>query len=176
MSDSAANENPAVPALHPSTIVPSHRERPKRNRASARPLTSGEIQQWYVQLSSLIERRRLLVAQDAAIPRSSRRLMRVHAHSAYVARGMAWWNAMTEQQRLEALRAANTACAADAWAWRNGVVLPRETHHGKDSHFNRHQLFVSAEEEAANIAREERAIAHYRRPDAHPARSMEVRS
>lgn len=29
--------------------------------------------------------------------------------------GIAWWNAMTDRQRAEALRAADTDCPADAW-------------------------------------------------------------
>jgi hypothetical protein len=29
--------------------------------------------------------------------------------------GIAWWNAMTEAQRAEALRSADSACPADAW-------------------------------------------------------------
>jgi len=29
--------------------------------------------------------------------------------------GMAWWNGMTERERAEALRCANTAIPAEAW-------------------------------------------------------------
>jgi hypothetical protein len=43
--------------------------------------------------------------------------------------GIAWWNAMTEQQRLEALRAADTACPADAWDhWRYGFSCEEGAH------------------------------------------------
>jgi hypothetical protein len=35
---------------------------------------------------------------------------------------MAWFNGMTERQRFEALRAANTDCPADAWAHRKRVT------------------------------------------------------
>jgi hypothetical protein len=31
--------------------------------------------------------------------------------------GMAWFNSMNERQRLEALRAADSDCPADAWAY-----------------------------------------------------------
>lgn len=103
-----------------------------RKREGARRLTPAELEEWYTWLNSHIERQRLLVVQNAAMPRSSRRLMNVHAHSAYVAMGMAWWNGMTEHQRLEALRAADTACPAEAWAhWRaTGGFKCEESAHG----------------------------------------------
>jgi hypothetical protein len=31
--------------------------------------------------------------------------------------GTAWWNSMTERQRLESLRAADSSVPADAWEW-----------------------------------------------------------
>lgn len=37
--------------------------------------------------------------------------------------GMAWWNAMHPRQHAEALRAADTACPAEAWAqWKETTV------------------------------------------------------
>jgi hypothetical protein len=44
------------------------------------------------------------------------RLAKLHAHSTDAAMGMAWFNSLTKQQRLEALRAADTAAPAEAWA------------------------------------------------------------
>ncbi len=46
--------------------------------------------------------------------------------------GMAWFNSMTPSQRLEALRAADTCCPADAWAhWKaTGGFKCEETAHG----------------------------------------------
>jgi hypothetical protein len=41
----------------------------------------------------------------------------------------AWWNGMTERQRLEALRAADTTCPADAWAHWNTHCKPQGDHH-----------------------------------------------
>ena len=35
--------------------------------------------------------------------------------TAHEAAGMAWWNSLTEQQRAEWLRRANSARPADAW-------------------------------------------------------------
>jgi hypothetical protein len=36
---------------------------------------------------------------------------------------MAWWNAMTECQRAEALRAADSECPSDAWDhWRQNAA------------------------------------------------------
>jgi hypothetical protein len=44
--------------------------------------------------------------------------------------GMAWWNGMTEQQRLAALRAADTDCPAEAWAhWRRVTARCEEDAH-----------------------------------------------
>lgn len=41
-----------------------------------------------------------------------------------------WWNAMTDRQRAEALRAADSVCPADAWDhWRYGFAC-EETAHG----------------------------------------------
>ena len=46
--------------------------------------------------------------------------------------GIAWFNAMTERQRAEALRAADSACPADAWEqWKltvGGFVCEEEAH------------------------------------------------
>lgn len=37
--------------------------------------------------------------------------------------GIAWWNSMSPRQRLEALRAADTCCPADAWAhWQQNAA------------------------------------------------------
>lgn len=45
------------------------------------------------------------------------------------AAGMMWWNAMTERERLEALRAADTACPAEAFNhWRNGFKCEESAH------------------------------------------------
>ena len=47
--------------------------------------------------------------------------------------GIAWWNAMTERRRLEALRAADTAVPAEAWAhWKatGGFKCEEENAHG----------------------------------------------
>jgi hypothetical protein len=89
-------------------------ERPKPK--APRPLTVGEVRQWYVQLSACIDRRRLLIARNPAIPRSSRRLLNARAYSAYVMRAAAWWHGMNERQRLDALRAADSICPAEAFA------------------------------------------------------------
>lgn len=44
---------------------------------------------------------------------------------------MAWFNAMTESQRLAALRAAGTDCAAVAWAhWKQSTYCEEENAHG----------------------------------------------
>lgn len=45
------------------------------------------------------------------------RLAKVHAHSADAAMGIAWFNSLTKQQRLEALRTADTDMPAEAWAF-----------------------------------------------------------
>ena len=43
--------------------------------------------------------------------------------------GCAWWNTMTEWQRLEALRAAGTACPAIAFDhWRYGFKCEENAH------------------------------------------------
>jgi hypothetical protein len=97
--------------------------RPKRKRASARQLTPAELTEWFNLLNSHIERQRLTVAQNA-MPRSSRRLMHVRDRSAYVMRGIAWWNAMNLRERLEALRAADTAEPAQAWHYREAMRRP----------------------------------------------------
>ena len=37
--------------------------------------------------------------------------------------GIAWWNAMAERQRAEAVRVADSACPADAWErWKQTVA------------------------------------------------------
>jgi hypothetical protein len=44
--------------------------------------------------------------------------------------GIAWFNALTERQRLDAMRAADSACPAEAWDhWRYGFAC-EETAHG----------------------------------------------
>lgn len=46
--------------------------------------------------------------------------------------GIAWWNGMTRQHRAEALRAADSACPAEAWEhWRQtaaGFKCEEEAH------------------------------------------------
>jgi hypothetical protein len=111
MDEQATNE---IPAAGTRALAA---QRPKRKNASARLLTPAELQEWYRWLNTHIEHKRLLVAQNA-LPRSSRRLMRVRAQAAYVTRGMRWWDAMTLRERLEALRAADTTEPAEAWHWR----------------------------------------------------------
>jgi hypothetical protein len=103
-----------------------------RKRASARRLTPDELNEWFRGLNSCLERQRLLAARSASIPRESRRLMRVRAQSAYVTRGMRWWQGLTERERLEALRAAGTCCVAKAWHWHQ-EALRRPVAVGYDS-------------------------------------------
>jgi hypothetical protein len=116
--------SPAAPTPRPSPIPPAHRERPRRKNASARLLTPTELADWYTWLNSHIERKRLLIAQNA-MPRASRRLMRARAQASYITRGMRWWDAMTMRERLEALRAADTACPAQAFHYRESMRMRR---------------------------------------------------
>ena len=95
--------------------------RPKRK--NVRQLTAAELKEWHEYLNAHMEQKRLLVAQNA-LPRSSRRLMRVRAQAAYVTRGMRWWDGLSLRERLEALRAADTTEPAEAWQYREAMRRP----------------------------------------------------
>lgn len=116
MADGSVNHESAAELPPPSM-------RPKRKRATARVLTAAELKEWHEYLNAHMERKRLLVAQNA-LPRSSRRLMRVRAQAAYVTRGMQWWDGLSMRERLEALRAADTTEPAEAWQYRESMRRP----------------------------------------------------